>query len=78
MDRGTGGGGPLPGAGLAVVEPAEVSPIKKGRKRAFEWNLECARCGYVWTSYAPTPPKRCARCKAKNFERPAYYSRKPK
>ena len=33
--------------------------------------LNCVRCGYEWASRRVVTPKRCARCQARAYNRPA-------
>lgn len=37
------------------------------------WACTCAKCGHAWQSIGPERPKRCAGCKAPNWDRPRLY-----
>lgn len=39
--------------------------------------VKCARCAHEWWPRTPEPPKRCAHCKALNWQRPAHVKREP-
>lgn len=34
---------------------------------AVALSCKCARCGHVWTTRSPNPPKGCAKCKSRSW-----------
>jgi predicted Zn-ribbon and HTH transcriptional regulator len=52
--------------------------IRRRVVAGFElWECACPRCSYRWLSRSKAKPTRCAKCKAKDFDKPARaYQRK--
>ena len=45
--------------------------IRRERRSVVVWVCSCERCGHRWEAIQPEPPKTCARCKARGFDKPA-------
>lgn len=45
--------------------------VKRRKVAAWEWSCHCERCGHEWTTVGQEAPRRCAGCKAENWNKPA-------
>ena len=45
--------------------------IRRERRAVVVWVCSCERCGHRWESIAAEAPTRCAKCKARTFDKPA-------
>jgi predicted Zn-ribbon and HTH transcriptional regulator len=58
--------------------PDVAEALTRVKRTVWVWLCTCARCGHKWESYRPTAPVTCARCKSRDWQRPARYKHKPK
>lgn len=47
--------------------------VRRVKRSMSVWLCVCQRCPHQWTSFRAALPKTCPRCKARDWQRPAYY-----